>query len=193
MEGERGITVLKMRSRRDSSNATSPGAPKTPFGMWKERPAHRLWRNLLRWIGVCLVVYWILAFALTHVPFSNESHEVAAWSIPHIDKVAHIAIYTGLSFLLSVWFGMRRKSRGAIAVALVVSLVLAAYAALDEITQGPVGRDPDVKDWFADLAGINLGLCGFFTLRRWLGRADRQRSANPPRDSLVRDAASAIS
>ena len=135
-----------------------------------ERRAKRLARRFLPFVGLCLAVYWIGAFALTHMPLENESKVVSSWQIPHADKIVHMGVYTGLAFLMSVWFGVRRGVSGAIWVALVVSLVLAGYAAFDEITQGSVGRDPDVKDWFADMAGINLGLFGFFTLRRWLRR-----------------------
>lgn len=177
-----------MRLLRNSEKVHEDVARATPAIGGAERAAQRIFRQLFRWIGVCLVVYWIFAFTLTHVPFKSESHEVAEWSIPHIDKVAHMGIYTGLSFLLSVWFGMRRKSRGAIAVALMVSLMMAAYAAFDEITQGPVGRDPDIKDWFADMAGINLGLCGFFCLRQWLRRTTRRHLASLARQPLVADA-----
>lgn len=92
------------------------------------------------------------------------------FGIPHADKLVHLAIYAGLSGLLSVWFGVRHRIGGAVAVAAVVLLALAAYAAFDELSQIPVGRDADFVDWLADVTGIGLGLCGFFVLRGWVRR-----------------------
>ena len=136
----------------------------------RKRRAKRFARRFLPFVGLCLIVYWIGAFSLTHMPITNEAGLATSWKIPHGDKFVHLGIYTGLAFLMSVWFGVRRGVSGAMWVALFVSLILAGYAAFDEITQAKVGRDPDIKDWFADMAGINLGLFGFFTLRRWLRR-----------------------
>ena len=46
-------------------------------------------------------------------------------------------------------------------------LLMAAYGAADEITQKIVGRNADIRDWFADVAGIITALVLVFCLRRW--------------------------
>ena len=44
---------------------------------------------------------------------------------------------------------------------LIIAAVLAAFGACDEITQIPVGRNCDLRDWFADVAGIAAGMAVF--------------------------------
>jgi VanZ family protein len=134
----------------------------------KERLRRRFARKVAGWAGVILAMYWLGAFAMTHVPMPSEAK--LAHQIPHADKIVHLTIYTGLSLLLSVWFGVRKRFGGALLAAAVVLCLLAGYAAFDEISQGQVGRDPDLRDWFADVAGIHLGLVGFIALRGWVRR-----------------------
>lgn len=135
----------------------------------RERLRRRMARRIAGWAGLLLLGYWLTAFALTHLPMKGEGGPM--FGIPHADKLVHMTIYTGLSGLLSVWFGVRHRIGGAVAVAVVVLFALAAYATFDELTQIPVGRDADVLDWLADLAGIHLGLCGFLLLRAWVRRS----------------------
>lgn len=134
----------------------------------KERLRRRFARRVAGWAGVILVIYWLGAFAMTHLPMPKEAR--LTHPFPHADKVVHLAIYTGLSLLLSVWFGVRKKVGGAVLVAAIVLCVLAGYAAFDELSQSQVGRTPDMRDWFADVAGIHLGLIGFIALRGWVRR-----------------------
>lgn len=46
-------------------------------------------------------------------------------------------------------------------------LFMAVYGAADEITQQFVGRNADVLDWVADVAGVLTALVLVFCLRRW--------------------------
>ena len=135
----------------------------------KERLRRRFARKVAAWAGVLLIVYWVGAFVMTHMPMPKEAR--LAHEVPYADKIVHLTIYAGLSLLLSVWFGVRKRVGGALLVAAVVLCVLAGYAAFDEISQGQVGRDPDVRDWFADVAGIHVGLVGFIGLRGWVRRS----------------------
>jgi VanZ family protein len=54
---------------------------------------------------------------------------------------------------------------------------VAGYGILDELTQIPVGRHADVRDWFADVTGAIIGIvlaAGLHvTLRRWGRSPDR--------------------
>ena len=46
-------------------------------------------------------------------------------------------------------------------------LFMTVYGAADEITQQFVGRNADVRDWIADVAGVLTALTLVFCLRRW--------------------------
>ena len=155
-----------LTTRRSATRTAPPPEPQIRItAARRERLRKRLARRLAGWAGLLLVLYWLAAFALTHLPMRPGTG-----GIPHLDKVVHLTIFTGLSLLLSVWFGVRKRVGGALLVAGCVLVALSAYAAFDELSQIPVGRTADVRDWCADFAGINLGLLGFFALRAWVRR-----------------------
>jgi VanZ family protein len=92
------------------------------------------------------VSYWVLLFVATHVPLPRLPGP------PANDKVMHFTAYLALSFLVGTTWYLAFPSRRRI-MPLMVVVVAAAYGAFDEVTQGFVGRTPDVKDWYADCAG----------------------------------------
>ncbi len=100
------------------------------------------------WVG-CFTA----AFIATHLPPSNLP------SAPWIsDKVEHFLGYLGLYFV-TVWRFRRytdSPTRSVRPIAIFVGL--AAYAAMDELTQPFVGRTAEWGDWFADLAGVMVGI-----------------------------------
>jgi VanZ family protein len=103
----------------------------------------------LRWAIIALAIYWVLLFIGTHIP---ARHLV---QIRANDKFLHAGAFAGLSFLLA-WAIPTRKVRSInVLVALVVTIV---YAGVDELLQIPVGRTADWLDFFADIAGITMGL-----------------------------------
>jgi VanZ family protein len=119
----------------------------------------------LSWVVVAL--YWLGMFGGTHWPVPPHA------PFGNADKWMHFGAYCGLAFLVSMAIGMRRPVSLAVSLAIVV--LLAVYGALDEMTQPIVGRDCDLWDWFADMAGVLVGI-GCFRLaalarRQWLGRA----------------------
>ena len=84
---------------------------------------------------------------------------------PHADKVVHVAIYLGLTVLLWRAFAFGRVTiRGSTIGLMIVGV--AAYGALDEITQAAVNRTPSVGDWAADVLGILAGSLAYFAQRR---------------------------
>jgi hypothetical protein len=157
--------------RRPRPPERQPRSPESQvrLSIRRERLRRRCARRIAARAGLLLVGYWIAAFALTHVPIPKGTGG-PLFGLPHADKVVHVTIYAGLSLLLSVWFGVRKRIGGALAVAAIVLVCLATYAAFDELTQIPVGRSADLRDWIADVAGIHLGLLGFFALRAWVRR-----------------------
>ena len=160
---------LTLNERSKAQRAIHPPEPIVRLSAaHKERLRRRLARRVAAWAGLLLIGYWSAAFVLTHLPMQPSSRP--PFGIPNGDKVVHIALYAGLALLMSVWFGVRKRLGGATIVAAAVLCVLGLYATFDELTQIPVGRHADWRDWFADLAGIHLGLFGFFMLRRWVRR-----------------------
>ena len=88
---------------------------------------------------------WITAFVITHSP-RDELPEPSVG-----DNQLHGAGYfvLGCAFWLTLaayWVPRRRRP-------VVVIGVLAVYALVDEITQPLAGRQTDVFDWAADVAG----------------------------------------
>lgn len=73
------------------------------------------------------------------------------------DKLAHATEYGILGALLAVSL-VRRTIRPLAVAFLLVVAVGASIAAADEMFQGTVpGRQRDVQDWFADVAGLAIG------------------------------------
>ncbi|WP_166825964.1 VanZ family protein [Thalassoroseus pseudoceratinae] len=119
--------------------------------------AKSYWRpGWLKWV---VLIYWIGVFSLTHVPMPDTPS-----SIPHADKIAHFAFYTGLSFLLAAWLSV-----GGTTSVLKVFFVCVSYAAFDELTQIPIPtRSGDWRDWIADAVGAIVGIVAWsFLKKRW--------------------------
>ena len=116
----------------------------------------RLWQ-------AALAGYWLLLFTSTHLPKA-----VPILPGGHVDKLVHAATYALLAGLLAITW---QRSAGYLTPRHLrwAWIALAIYAALDELTQIPVGRDGNVADWCADAIGALVGLAIF----RWL-------SAKPP-------------
>jgi VanZ family protein len=110
---------------------------------------------------VALAVYWIAMFTGTHWP------RVSMPGFSYSDKVLHYSAFFGLSILLCTFWAARA---GAARVSLIVVLAaLALYGLVDEISQIPVGRDCEVLDWCADMAGALTGVT-LFSLVTWKAR-----------------------
>jgi len=108
---------------------------------------------------IALPIYWVTLFALTHYP---RVHIPGAFS--YRDKVAHVTAFALLAALWW-WFWQTRRALGSRFVA-VSAAVLIGYAALDEYLQQFVGRDTDLADWIADVAGIAVALAVLELRRR---------------------------
>ena len=117
-------------------------------------------RRILAWIS--LGVYWPVMFIMTHLP------PRALNQIYGNDKTAHFSGFLLLTLLYwLVRYGRIRPSLRHKALYLTI-LLIAVYAAVDECSQELVqGRDGNIYDWLADIAGIIAGLGLVYVLRSW--------------------------
>lgn len=125
---------------------------------------------------ISLVFYWTAIFILAHIPIPQLVRQA------HVsDKILHFLAYLILVFLL--WFsikpdrkvnwrraGVSKRNKGRLGVPAVwwVFLVMAGYGLVDELLQGCIGgRNCDVMDFAANLAGVLAGLILFSFLTFW--------------------------
>ena len=101
-----------------------------------------------------LLIYWSFLFVLTHIPIP----QIFFGEMSPSDKTLHYFAYLVLSFLL--WFAISPGKKVSWRKAGVWWVLFAVvwYGVFDEWLQGYVGRNPDIKDFFADLAGAVTGL-----------------------------------
>jgi VanZ family protein len=114
-----------------------------------------------RWMLRALVAYFVVMVASTHIPI--ERAVFPGTDFPWADKLAHLGMYCGLSFLLWLVVALRNAHRGlrsglSSAQYAWIAAGVAIYAAADELTQPWTGRDRDLLDWLADVLGMGLGL-----------------------------------
>lgn len=103
------------------------------------------------WYARMLPTYWVFLFICTHLPPPRPTADTPS------DTLMHLAAFAALALLFWRFFDAPHRRQGPHFVWRAL-LVLGAYAALDELLQGVVGRAPDFADWLANLAGIGLVL-----------------------------------
>jgi VanZ family protein len=135
-----------------------------------------------RWVLRALAVYIIAMVIATHTPIEPGLITDTRW--PGADKLAHVGIYGGLSFLLALVVVLRNVRRGlrrclSRAQYAWIAAGVTMYAAIDELTQPWTGRDRSFWDWVADVAGMALGLVLFAAVERYRQRR-RELAAGSP-------------
>jgi VanZ family protein len=123
-----------------------------------------------------LAIFYLAAlFVSTHIPMPEGS-------LSSSDKWCHFGGYALLTLcVLAGW----ELSIGVLEARhyFAVWLVGVLYAAFDEVTQIPVGRQCDPNDWMADVLGIVAGLLAFRVARRayyWILAGGRPLSLGKP-------------
>jgi VanZ family protein len=104
-------------------------------------------------IGV-LLIYVIAIFALSSIPGLSAPGPRFLLK----DKVAHVAEYALLGMLLfkGIGWGVSRSRMVTFGFLLAVG---ASVGALDEIYQSFIpGRAMDIRDWYADILGVSIGV-----------------------------------
>jgi VanZ family protein len=96
-------------------------------------------------------------------------------SIPHFDKIAHLAVYGVLGFLLgraAAWTWGWSWVRAAWFAVVIASL----YGITDEAHQSHVpGRSVEIADWLADTVGAALAQIPLFFWKRRRGQSPDKR------------------
>jgi hypothetical protein len=98
-------------------------------------------------------------FVGTHIPGGTPLLPPNGW-----DKLAHFAAFAGLATLLATTWQLA-AGHLTLRHLCVVWFAIVLYAAFDEWTQTPVGRDASLWDWTADAAGALLAIALFAWLR----------------------------
>ena len=97
-------------------------------------------------LGILLTVVWVGAFVATHIPKLHMPEDI------HVsDKTLHAVgsvVRAAMLLLTCASRGRPRWTRVLLTLAL-----LAAYGAVDEITQPLVNRTAAFADWLADIGG----------------------------------------
>ncbi len=113
---------------------------------------------------IALVFYWPGIFIVTHVPIPLLARRSGM-----SDKTMHFLAYFVLIFFW--WFAISpyKKVHWAKAKVWVSLAIMVWYGAFDEWLQGRMGRNADVMDFFADLAGTVAGLLILTVFTFWPG------------------------
>ncbi|MEX2176336.1 MAG: VanZ family protein [Pirellulaceae bacterium] len=118
-----------------------------------------------RLLLLAVALYWAALFVATHLPSTDPAESDR--KIPHLDKLVHAAAFAGLAVLVCSFAAVTWPPSPRMAAAVVG--LLAAYGALDELTQGLVlSRYPSGWDWLADVVGAILGVLVFGVASRVL-------------------------
>ncbi len=105
---------------------------------------------------ILLLLYLPGIFILAHIPLARAPSWLMQTGTS--DKGLHYLGYLVLIFLLWLTISPNRKVNWRRAAVWWVLFVVVWYGVFDEWLQGYVGRDPDIMDFFADLAGTLTGL-----------------------------------
>jgi hypothetical protein len=132
-------------------------------------------RHLRTVFIVCFWAYGLILLIATHAPARDVQFIVRAadYGLFDPDKLLHMAAYGVLGLLAALAYGGRWQTMSSATVTLFV--LIAAWGAVDEVTQPLFGRLADASDWVCDLIGGGIGLAAGFAASRWL--TARLRSA----------------
>jgi len=108
-------------------------------------PPHPLLHRSRRMLLIVSLSCWVAAFLATHTPTERLPSRLPG------DVTMHLVGYLALSsvvLLTLIAYGLSRPRR-----IIAILIIMAAYAAFDEITQPLVQRYAAWQDWMADMGG----------------------------------------
>jgi VanZ family protein len=110
-----------------------------------------------RLLWAATLAFWGFIFVMTHIPQQR---------LPGVrvnDKTAHLISYGVLAAMLYVTLWVSRPHDWS--PLWKIPLVLALYAAFDELTQPLVNRFAEFADWYADVAGAVIVVAALSLIR----------------------------
>ncbi|NCX97690.1 MAG: VanZ family protein [Planctomycetia bacterium] len=129
-------------------------------------------RRFLRPLAGLTAAYTgVLVFA-THYP---RPEQLLGTNLP-ADKTLHFLAYGALGLLAAALVAVSGRWSARRVAALAAGL--AAFAAIDEVTQPWFGRSADPLDWVYDLIGLAAGIAAIAALNALL-RSSRTRPGGP--------------
>ncbi len=106
-----------------------------------------VYRDLLLLFGYCLLIFYLSHQPTLPVPMA----------FPHQDKLVHATAYALMGIL--AWRSFAYIDRPVLTLAIISFLFCSLYGISDEYHQSfIVGRDADIKDWFADSVGAAIAI-----------------------------------
>lgn len=117
-----------------------------------------------------IAAFLFIAFLLVVVSIANRGEGGNWWAflgrIPYGDKLGHVGLMGGLSFLCNLAFPPRRRDSYRRFIP-TTSLVILVIVSAEELTQAFIPtRTCDLFDWLADVVGITAGQLLAARLRR---------------------------
>ncbi len=117
-----------------------------------------------------IAAFLFIAFLLVVVSIANRGEGGNWWAflgrIPYGDKLGHVGLMGGLSFLCNLAFPPRRRDSYRRFIT-TTSLVILVIVSAEELTQAFIPtRTCDLFDWLADVVGITAGQLLAARLRR---------------------------
>ncbi|HJN06607.1 MAG TPA: VanZ family protein [Bacteroidales bacterium] len=126
-------------------------------------------KNLLIWKLLPALVWAIMILFLTGMPGTYFPKVATFWEWLSPDKLIHIFIFGVQSFLVLTAFRVQYllSSSRLVYTSIIVSVTI-LFALLTEILQVYVfiGRDGNIYDFIADVAGIMVGLLAYNLLHK---------------------------
>jgi VanZ family protein len=113
---------------------------------------HPVLRLTCAWMLVGLYAGGIFVVSsLSHPP------TVSSWDLPHLDKLYHFLIYSGLTFVLIRALCLSSASRPSVSLVMWAAILSTAYGALDEFHQVFIPeRVMSLYDFLADAMGASI-------------------------------------
>lgn len=120
-----------------------------------------------------LICYWICGFLLTHLPIQGNGDPL----VPHVDKIGHFVLYSGLGFFVAIWIGTHLKLRQTMIWSF---LACTFYGILDEGLQMLVpSRFASFYDWLADVLGAAFGIACYGIIKAQRNRKTSKDERGP--------------
>jgi VanZ family protein len=160
--GPDAVQRLSWRSRQQLALHDSHPFEDSLYAMPDQRTAAARLRRFASRARTLALLYLVALFAATHVPIPEGA-------VGESDKLYHFGGYFALTLLVLAGWELTigvLEAKHYFALWLVGIL----YAAFDEFTQIPVGRDCDPNDWMMDVLGVVAGVVVFQFVRRALYR-----------------------